>query len=142
MFRRSHVRDVAMKRLRFIDDYCRVKETSLSTRLPCGSREHSTPLHKPVKSHMVKAHSVFSHALNMGLETALGERGDPVVHQPPLGTNFKLHYFKVSRASNLIPSFHTLTVSQPSRKELRGTSSFIKDWRYHFLPSLISLIIN
>lgn len=25
LFRRSHVRDVAMKRLRFIDDYCRVK---------------------------------------------------------------------------------------------------------------------
>lgn len=25
LFRRSHVRDVAMKRLRFIDDYCRVR---------------------------------------------------------------------------------------------------------------------
>lgn len=64
-----------MKRLRFIDDYCRVKETSLSTRLPCGSGERSTPLHKPVNGHMVKAHSVFSHALNMGLETALGGGG-------------------------------------------------------------------
>lgn len=64
-----------MKRLRFIDDYCRVKETSLSTRLPCGSGERSAPLHKPVKGHMVKAHSVFSHALNMGLETALGGGG-------------------------------------------------------------------
>lgn len=27
LFRRSHVRDVAMKRLRFIDDYCRVKSS-------------------------------------------------------------------------------------------------------------------
>lgn len=72
------MRDVAMKRLRFIDDYCRVKETSPSTpstRLPCGSGERSTPLHKPVKGHMVKADSVFSHALNMGLETALGGGG-------------------------------------------------------------------
>uniref|UniRef100_A0A4W5QGW7 PX domain-containing protein n=1 Tax=Hucho hucho TaxID=62062 RepID=A0A4W5QGW7_9TELE len=29
LFRRSHVRDVAMKRLRFIDDYCRVSEEAL-----------------------------------------------------------------------------------------------------------------
>lgn len=86
-----------MKRLRFIDDYCRVKETSLSTRLPCGSGECSTPLHKPVKGHMVKAHSVFSHALNVGLKMALGsggsgERGDPVVHQPLLGTKPTLNH--------------------------------------------------
>lgn len=33
LFRRSHVRDVAMKRLRFIDDYCRVRQTSVGS--PC-----------------------------------------------------------------------------------------------------------
>ena len=31
LFRRSHVRDVAMKRLRFIDDYCRVRNAWITT---------------------------------------------------------------------------------------------------------------
>lgn len=44
LFRRSHVRDVAMKRLRFIDDYCRVKHNSLSASLPSGSSRKSPPL--------------------------------------------------------------------------------------------------
>lgn len=37
LFRRSHVRDVAMKRLRFIDDYCRVRQMWLQTSIssPC-----------------------------------------------------------------------------------------------------------
>uniref|UniRef100_A0A3Q0S7E3 SH3 and PX domain-containing protein 2A n=1 Tax=Amphilophus citrinellus TaxID=61819 RepID=A0A3Q0S7E3_AMPCI len=35
LFRRSHVRDVAMKRLRFIDDYCRVKRPH--SKHPSGS---------------------------------------------------------------------------------------------------------
>ncbi|CAL8270612.1 unnamed protein product [Gadus morhua 'NCC'] len=34
LFRRSHVRDVAMKRLRFIDDYCRGGEYSVHTTQP------------------------------------------------------------------------------------------------------------
>lgn len=49
LFRRSHVRDVAMKRLRFIDDYCRVKHKSLSASLPCGRA------HRFHTRHMAKA---------------------------------------------------------------------------------------
>lgn len=70
LFRRSHVRDVAMKRLRFIDDYCRVKESLLSTsfRSPSGSGE--CPL-QHVKCQKVTAHTVLSHALNMRFQGVL-----------------------------------------------------------------------
>lgn len=42
LFRRSHVRDVAMKRLRFIDDYCRVNVPQLLVCLwgPSGVEGH------------------------------------------------------------------------------------------------------
>lgn len=56
LFRRSHVRDVAMKRLRFIDDYCRVKHNSPSASLPSGSSTAFTWVTWP------KPRSVFSHA--------------------------------------------------------------------------------
>lgn len=54
------MRDVAMKRLRFIDDYCRVKQTSLS---PSGSAEGVTQPTQPTL--------VFSHAFSRGLEVAV-----------------------------------------------------------------------
>lgn len=58
LFRRSHVRDVAMKRLRFIDDYCRVRLNSLSACLPSGSSRKSPPLSHGLhgQSHTVTFH--------------------------------------------------------------------------------------
>lgn len=57
LFRRSHVRDVAMKRLRFIDDYCRVKRP----RCKPPSVPRLTP---PPPTPSVEGSKAASHTLN------------------------------------------------------------------------------
>lgn len=75
LFRRSHVRDVAMKRLRFIDDYCRVKK--LYCQLPsvpswlCFFSDFSWlwGVSNSLWGSKVTPYAALSHAIYMGHET-------------------------------------------------------------------------
>lgn len=62
-----------MKRLRFIDDYCRVKESLLSTSFGSPSGSGECPL-QHVKCQKVTAHTVLSHALNMRFQGVLAAK--------------------------------------------------------------------
>lgn len=65
LFRRSHVRDVAMKRLRFIDDYCRVRQSADIRQFPLSASRDSRES-QPVKGQEVVTRAVISHAQNLG----------------------------------------------------------------------------
>ncbi len=62
LFRRSHVRDVAMKRLRFIDDYCRVKRPHCQhhsvPHLTLRNVPHPVRGHRSLSFHMLKTWDV------------------------------------------------------------------------------------